>query len=319
MPFTPAGLWTPEQTLTVANNLSQAYLNAPQQAQEWGEEFYPEWHATAHHIGQATGTGLAGGSAILAHLSPSNEAEMNRIQALQLVHGGVMESSRQMGHIHKAAEATREAQSLQGSMQKAQQRGDTTAAGRFHDQLQTARAASHAHRAKAGLTGPIASVSNIPLSKAVHAREGDYSDPLESLGDIKIGDFGRMINDPFGYHRPPIDTHYHDAAINRTDIPYDIRRRLEEGGRYESMQQAHAHSYALTQALMGGGDMAPHSAYMGTIWYAQQIRKAMENPESLRSRRSSQTKLENVRRSDRFSQYLPEHYGLRPAFARVGV
>jgi hypothetical protein len=320
MPFTPSGIWTPKQTQAVAQNLNRAYLNAPPQAQQWGEEFYPEWRATAEHIGGATGQGVAGGAAVLAHLSPSNEAEVNRIQALQLTHGGIG-SSAQMSAIHKAAASAQAGQSYRASRDAAQRAGDAPAAQRFHEQYQGANAATMAYRRKAGIMGtPLQRVFSTPLSRAVHARQGDYEDPLGSLGEAKLGDFGRMIHDPEHYQRPPIDTHYHDAAVNRTDIPYGGRgseRGLDTASRYEGIQQAHQMAHSLSMEELG--EHQPHSAYMGTIWYAQQIRKAIENPGSQRSRKSSATQLANIRTSKRSRQWLPENYGLRPAFARVGA
>lgn len=316
----PAKLWTPQQTLTVAGNLSRAYLNAPPEALAHGAQFYPEWEQTAGHIGEMIGQDQAAGAALLAHLSPATEAEMNRIMGLQMVHGG-LGSSRQMSALRSAAQAAVEAKGFKSRETAAKKRGDTRAASHWNDEYQKAKASAQAHRRRTGIAGtPLGGQASNAILNAMNIREGITADPLGSLGDIKIADFGRMINDPYGYERPPIDTHYHDAAMGRTDVPYAVKRGLSAKGRYESFQMAHQMAHAQTMEELGlDPDAVAHSTFMGGIWYAQQMRKAIENPDSMKARLASITKLANVRRNTKFAPYLPESHGLSPAFAKVGT
>jgi hypothetical protein len=316
----PSKLWTPKQTLTVAQNLSRAYLNAPPEALQHGAQFYPEWEQTAQHIGQEIGQGQEAGSALLAHLSPATEAEMNRIMGLQLVHGG-LGSSRQMSALRSAAAAAVEAKGFKARETAAKKSGDTRGAARWNAEYEKAKASAQAHRRRTGIGGtPLGTQASGAILNALNIREGNVADPLGSLGDIKIGDFGRMINDPYGYERPPIDTHYHDVGVGRTDIPYATSRGLSSKGRYEAFQTAHRQAHAQTVEELGiDPSEIPHSAFMGGIWYAQQMRKAVENPDSMKARLASITKLSNIRRNAKFAPYLPESHGLSPAFAKVGT
>ena len=47
---TTGGLWVPERIAEAGTNLARAYEAAPEQAHEWGRQFYPEWQQTAAHI-----------------------------------------------------------------------------------------------------------------------------------------------------------------------------------------------------------------------------------------------------------------------------
>jgi hypothetical protein len=313
---TAAGLWKPEQIQTAGANLVRAYESAPKLAHRYGKKFYPEWHETAEHIGAAAGLSTAHGAAILAHLSPQNEAEMNRVQAMGVVHGPI-EGSRRTNAIIRAGQHADMAKSHNSSLREAEKRGDTKAMLHHAEQYDIHHSENMRLRQASGIVGtPLNWISSQRLSQAVRVREGHFDDPLGSLGAVKISDFGRMTHDPRGYQRPPIDTHYHDAAMGRTDIPYDQKgadRGLDAPTRYENFQRAHQ----VAHAIAGGG--TPHSSFMGTIWYAHQMRKAIENPESSKTRKAADTRLRNVQGNPRFSQWLPESHGLAPAFAKVGV
>ena len=338
---TTGGLWVPERIAEAGTNLARAYEAAPEQAHEWGRQFYPEWQQTAAHIGAMAGQSTAHGAAILAHLSPQNEAEINRIQAMGMVHGGGgIESTRQTNAMMRAGLAGEAAKSHEASLRAGKQklaegkvpRSEQSAHMKqmqYHQEEYERHSAENQRlRRMAGVVGtPLGWLSSQRLAQATAVREGTSlenfaanqrnpaaADPLSTLGGVKISDFGRMMTNPEEYERPPIDTHYHDAAIGRRDIPYEGERGLDAPGRYESFQRAHQFGYGVADPGI------PHSAFMGSVWYAHQIAKAMEFPgTSGRSRRSAASKLRNVRQNPRFQHWMPENYGLPPAFAKVGV
>ena len=315
------GLWTPKQKQLITGNYVRAYANAPDVHREHGEAFFPSWNEDAQHIGEhiaKPGTGLAheAGAALLAHLSPANEAEMNRIQALQLVHGNL--NPQQVGHMMKAADAASRGASASSRRTAARKRGDTDAASRYHVEAESAKAEAAHHRGKSGLAGtPLGFIGSREFAKAWSIREGDYEGhPLDTLGDLKLGDFGRTIADP-SYPKATVDTHYHDAGVNRTDIPYTTERGLSAKGRVAHFQGAS--ESARQQIMKQTGTHIEPSAFLGGIWYAHQQRKVIENPDARKARKASNTKLENVRQSHMGSQFLPENYGLRPSFGKIDV
>ena len=305
----PSKLWTPGQTTAVAANYSRSYERAPEKAHALGGQFYPNWQEDAAHIGQVSGQGLGGGAAIMAHLSPSTEAETNRIMALQLVHGT---DDKQIAHIAKSAEHAEIAKAAVGRRTGAQRSGDTAAVERENAIIQKHGALSAKSRSKAGLTGtPLSKQSSSAIMKAANVMRGEYEgDPLATLGSRKIRDFGHLIHDPTGYGRAPIDTHYHDAGLDRADIPYEAERGLSAAGRYESFQNAHA------MARNEFGDIS-HGAFMGAIWYHHQMRKAIENPSSLRSRKAAETQLANYQSNPRLSHFMPTTHGLLPSLGKI--
>jgi hypothetical protein len=311
----PKGLWTPKQTQLITGNYVRAYANAPDVHREHGAEFFPSWNEDAHHIGEAIGQGHEAGAALLAHLSPANEAEMNRIQGLQLVHGV---SGKQAGHMVKAGAAASRGVGATSRRTAALRKGDTSGASHWHAEAESAKAEAQHHRAKSGLKGtPLGYIGSREFANAWSIRTGNYEGhPLDTLGDLKLGDFGRTIADP-SHPQVTVDTHYHDAGVNRTDIPYTTSRGLGAKGRVAHFQGA---SEAARQQIMSqtGVHIEP-SAFMGGIWYAHQQRKVMENPDARKARKASNTKLENVRQSHMGSQFLPENYGLRPSFGKIDV
>lgn len=311
----PGGLWTPKQKQLITGNYVRAYANAPDVHREHGAEFFPSWNEDAHHIGEAIGQGHEAGAALLAHLSPANEAEVNRIQGLQMVHGV---TDKQAGHMIKAGEAASRGVSATSRRTAAHRRGDTASAGRYHEEAMSHKAEAAHHRAKAGLAGsPLGYVGSREFVKSWSIRTGSYEGhPLDTLGDLKLGDFGRTIADP-SHPNATVDTHYHDAGVNRTDIPYKTSRGLSAKGRVAHFQGA---SEAARQQIMRqtGTEIEPH-AFMGGIWYAHQQRKVQENPDARKARVAANTKLQNIRESHMGSQFLPENYGLRPSFGKIDV
>lgn len=308
-------LWTPAQTGLVASNYVSAYQRAPAESKRLGKQFYPNWNEDAQHIGGVVGKSMAHGAAILAHLSPSNEAELNRMHALQLVHGMDDRAYRSMG---KASEAAGRAKSSEVKLRNAVKNEDFSAANVHQADYDRASAENKYHRGKAKLTGtPLSSQGSTFIYKAMQVAHGVHdADPLGSLGNVKIGDFGRLIHDP-KYERAPIDTHYHDAGMNRTDIPYKAERGLSSVGRYESFQNAHQIARGEVSSMIGR--KISTADMMGGVWYAHQQRKVAENPDAMKARKASDTKLGNIRASKGAQPFLPENFGLRPSLGKIKV
>lgn len=310
----PHKLWTPGQTVAVANNYSQSYERAPESAHELGGKFYSNWNQDAEHIGSVSGQGLEGGAAIMAHLSPSTEAETNRIMAMQLVHGT---SDQQIKHISTAAKHAAISKAAVGRRTGAKKRGDMAAYAEHDAVVQKHNALSAKARSRAGLTDtPLARQSSAAIMNAANVMQGNYTgSALDTLGSMKIRDFGHLITDPHGYGRAPIDTHYHDAGLGRVDIPYkpgagEADRGLSSIGRYEHFQNAHA------MARGEFGDVS-HGDFMGTVWYHHQMRKSIENPDSMASRRATETSLTNIRANPKLTHILPETHGLLPSLGKI--
>ena len=305
----PAKLWTPGQTVGVAANYTRSFETAPSSAVKLGGQFYSHWNEDAQHIGQVTGQGTAGGAAIMAHLSPSTEAETNRLMAMQLVHGT---SDEQLGHIARSAGHAAKAKSAVGRRTAAIKAGDMEAAAQHDIVAQKHTRLSGVSRERAGLAGtPLSRQTSANIMNATGVMRGEHGgDPLATLGSVKIRDFGGLIHDPEGYSRAPIDTHYHDAGLNRTDIPYETSRGLSSVGRYEHFQQAH--SLARDEVP----DVS-HGSFMGAIWYHHQMRKAVENPGSLKSRKATETGLANYQSNSRLAHFMPAALGLRPSLGKI--
>jgi hypothetical protein len=311
--LTPA-VWTPQRTVAVANRFINRFQQTPPHLRQTGAEFYPTWHEDAQHIGHVTGLGHEAGAAILAHLSPANEAEQNRIQALQLVHGV---SDRQAGHLINAAKSSRAAQSAEVRLRHAEP------GSRFHQEL-TSELAGHtarnaALRRKAGIEGtPLGNLGSREIGQALEVRQGQHAaDPLASLGRMKRRDFGGMIADPIGATRAPIDTHYHDIGVGQMNIPWTTKRGLEGVKRYEAFQGAHL--TALNKIRQITGEEIPSSEFMAASWYGHLQAKMEANPHALRSRRAANTRIARARAAPAAQPYLPERFGLRPAFGKLDV
>jgi hypothetical protein len=308
---TPA-IWTPQRTQAVATRFVSAYQRTPENLLAHGREFYPTWHEDAHHIGTVTGLGHEAGAAILAHLSPANEAERNRIQAMQLVHGV---DDKQAGMLLRAAKASSAAKSAEVRL-----RGAATGS-RFHTELAAEYAGQSAKneqlRRRAGIVGtPLEQATSGAIGKALRVRQGSV-DPIESLGRMKLRDFGGQIADPYGYHRVAIDTHMHDIGVGRMDIPYKTKRGLEGVSRYEAFQTAHGVAHMKAQHLMG--EEIPLSEFMAGTWFGHQQRKVNANPDAMKARRATSTQMARMRASEAAQPYLPERYGLRPAFGKIDI
>ena len=303
-------LWTPQRTSAVARRLYSAYEGAPAEMHTLGRQFYPLWSETAEHMGQAIGKTRDHGSAILAHLSPSTEAERNRIMGMQMIHG-----LPNGGHEHlvKAREHFSAAKSAE-----VRRRYAPGGSAEWHALTQEHEYHSNEnrrHRQLAGIVGtPLGSQSSDNLGNAAAVLLGHHDDdPLGSLGGLKIGDFGRTINNP-RHPRAPIDTHYHDAAMGRYDLPYDTKRGLEAAGRYESFQTA---SNAAHRRAQEAGHEVDHSEFMGTVWYNHQNNKVAVNEDARRSRVASDTTLARIRGNPQFAHFLPEAHGLPPSFTKI--
>jgi hypothetical protein len=311
---TPA-LWTPQQSTAVSQRYERAYQRTPSGLLHTGAEFYPTWHETAHHIGGQIGGGVEHGAAVLAHLSPANEAELNRIQGMQVVHGL---SDKQMGHLVKAGASAARGHSATSSRSAALKRGDTVAASRYHAEAEKHGAETARLRGKAGIADtPLGRLGSREISNAIGVVRGNYKgSPLDTLGSLKIRDFGGAIADPHGVSRIPIDTHYHDVGVGRTDIAYTVKRGLESVNRYNHFLGASERARGRASETVGRD--IPHTEFMAGIWYGHQQNKANLNPDAMKARKASETTLAGIRGSES-SRFLPENYGLRPSFGKIAT
>lgn len=304
--------WLPQQTAAVASRLVRTYEQTPQNLRDAGAQFYPLWNETAEHIGTAIGKTTEHGAAILAHLSPSNEAEMNRMQGMQIAHSM---SDKALAAMVKAGEHSTMAKSFEVRSRSA------VPGSPEHSSLLAEHAKHTAEvqrlRGVAGVVGtPLGNLGSREMGNAARVILGEHDDdPLGSLGSMKIRDFGGDIADPSS-PRVAIDTHYHDAAVGRQDIPYQANRGLEAVGRYESFQ--HASSLAHERVRAMGIDI-PHPAFMGGVWYQQQQVKAQNNPNARKSRLASESKIARVRADPANQAFLPESHGLPPSFNKISV
>ena len=288
--------WTPQRKSALATNIVNHYNATPEHLKSLGSQFFPRWQDDARlissHLGQE---GTEHGAAILAHLSPSTEADANRMMAYQTIHL----DPEQTAHIHAAAEL--ESQRRQLSYQAKQDPG----ANMLYHQL--ARQIS-VHRRSARIAGtPLDLQTNQFISHALKVRDGQYADPLGSLGGFKREDFGRNIASGGNERRQTIDTHYHDAILNRTDIPYDAERGLQAKGRYEGLSQAAdmAHQRLLTTGQIHPEFNRPNDM-MAAVWHRQQTLKAQGGRSAAESRNASFLQAAGSH------LYNPETYGGAP-------
>lgn len=296
---TPSGVWSPQRRAHVANNLFTAFQQASPEERALGNKFYPDWNEDSQYLADQAGVSPAHGAAMLARLSPQTEAEMNRMMGYQLLSVG----SKASEHMHASAEFARQAMS--------------TPKGPEREALVEA---SRAARMKAGLQGtPLNLQSSLNVSAALRHRNGESIDPLNDLGDVKINDFGHAIFDPWA-KRQVIDTHYHDAALGRTDIPYDADRGLGTKSRYEDFQ--HSADVAYQKAVgLGVVDPAktPPNGFMGGIWYHQQQVKVNTNPKARKARLASESRIANFLGSSGSAAWDPAAHGMRPSVSHTNT
>lgn len=303
-------IWTPQRSTGIATRLVRSYMGAPDEIKELGKQFYPVWNQTAEHLGRTAGLTTEHGAAIMAHISPKNEAELNRIQAMQLVHGvsaNVHESMvRAAGHASAAASARGR---MRGVPDGSPEHRELAAEVEHHNRE------VEAIKSRSGLKGtPAGSLGSREFGKASAVILGHHEDPLASLGVLKRRDFGGDIADPHS-SRVAIDTQYHDAALGLTDVPYDLDRGLTNANRYEHFQQASAAAHHRVREVTG--EDISHPEMMAGIWYNHQLLKASVNAGSNSARKASETKINSIRRNDAFRLFLPETHGLVPAFPKI--
>lgn len=293
---TPSGVWTPQRTARIANNLVAAFGAASPNERSLGNRFYPDWNEDAQYLADKAGVSREHGAAMLARLSPQTEAEMNRMMGYQLLSVG----DKQAAHIHRAAELSRAAMKVKGSARE------------------ELNAAAKQVRAMAGLQGtPLNLQSNVNISAALRHRNGETTDPLGSLGRVKIGDFGHAIHDPRS-PRQVIDTHYHDAAVGRTDIPYEYDRGLGAPGRYENFSHAasRAYSMAVERGVLDPSETPPNG-FMGGVWYRQQQHKVNTNPKAMKARKASESRIANFLGASGSAAWDPAAHGMRPSLSHT--
>lgn len=312
--------WSEYKVGAVRHNYKQGFLQTPEHLLRAGAEFYPTWHEDAQHLSDAAGVPLANTVAMIAHLSPSNEAEMNRIQGFQMVHD-MIHNDRGFHAALGMAEHARRAQSARSRMQAVERQGG--AGSRQHRvlgaELKNHQMALQVLRDQSGVEGtPLGHIGARELSNAAHALI--HADPMSTLSSVKIGDFGHQILDPWGARRMTMDTHFHDAGVGRLDIPYKPEREmrgLTAIGRYEGLQ-GHAEAARISTSKQMGREIAPHE-FMGGVWYGHQQRKATANPYATKARKASASKLARVLATPQFAHFLPATHGRPDAIQRIAI
>ena len=304
-------LWTPDRSHVYVENLVRSYRTAPTKARVLGHQFYPDWHEDAATIGQHVGRDVEHGSAILARLSPGKESNLNRLMGYQTLHI----DDKAIHHLRNAAEAA----DLVGALEREHGQGGKRVPT---DESEHYRRMGLAERAKAGLPGtPLGEQRTSDILHAIDIRNGAVPHPLSQL-NMKIGDFGHAIHDPWGYQRVAGDTHLHDAALNRYDIPYKVPkgtpdpRALGNATNYERLQDVHSRAYHFG---VGRGyinpEETPPNAHMGTVWYHHQMNKALQNPGSAQVRKATETKLRTYLSHPDARRWDPRSYG-RPGVSQ---
>src|SRR5262245_22565178 len=146
----PSGLWTPQRTTAAANRVVSTYRRTPEDLLQVGASFYPNWRQDAEHIGQQIGQSHEAGAALLAHLSPQNEAESNRVQAMQLVHGL---SDKAAAAMVKAGQHSIDAVGAKSRADAAAKAGNTREHGYWSTEYAKHRIEHNKWRAQSGITG----------------------------------------------------------------------------------------------------------------------------------------------------------------------
>lgn len=281
-PFTatPIKEWNSQLQTTMAVRVAKAVQGASPHHQRVGGRFYNDWNEDVHYLADKAGppTTTQHVAAALARLSPGTEAESNRMMGYQLL----SVNDKQATHIHAAAAlATQAAQHPNGSAERQ----------RLSD-------ASKQSRMKAKLRGtPLDAQSSTNISMALRHFRGETKDPLSSLGDVKINDFGHALHDPTHPHMV-VDTHFHDLQVGRTDLQYKAPRGLSVPTRYQHHQAVGQQAYDLAdrRGVIDKREMTPNS-FMGIGWYAHQQNKVNTNPNAARSRSASESRIANFTRT----------------------
>lgn len=299
--------WTHQQETVYAHNAVQRFKQASPKAHLAGRQFFPTWQEDADYLGQqSTNPSVERGATILARLSPATAANTNRLMAHQLM----TIDDRAAAHIHAAAEHSAAVASLRSKRPKVA--GDAAAIEALENQVKF-------HLAASGIKGtPLGQQSVRDVSKALRIRDGEHENPLESLGQRKIRDFGEAIASGGRTARQTIDTHYHDAMLGRTDIPYAQSRGLGAVGRYEGFSRSaeRAHSVAVRQGLIEEGPTSRQD-FMATAWTQQQQQKLAENPAARKARKADATRTVNMLAAH--PHLDPARQGLRPIDPKSGL
>lgn len=291
--------WTSQLQTSMANRVVRAVQGASDVHKRVGSRFYNDWNEDVHYLADKAGppTTHEHVAAALARLSPGTEAESNRMMGYQML----SVNSHQAQHIHAAAEFHRQAdQHPEGSPQ--------------HLSL---KAAASASRRSASLGGtPLDSQSSTNISMALRHFHGETTNPLETLGKVKISDFGRTLHNP-NHPDMVVDTHFHDLQVGRTDLEYKTARGLGAQGRYDNHQAVGAQAYrqADRKGIIDARETTPN-AFMGMGWYAHQQNKVNVNFAARRARSASESRIANFTRAGT-EPWNPAAHGQRPALNHI--
>lgn len=303
MPFVPsrASDWSPQRETHLASNVVKSYQQTSAATRHLGAQFYPTWQEDAHEIGSRAGHGVEHGAAMLAHLSPTTEADANRMMGYQTLSLG----DKATAHIHAAADKAGVLARLPHPAKRTDEQ---------HAIAEKLGSEIKEHRRAAGLTGtPLNLQESRAISKSLKVRDGEDNDPMGGLGELKKRDFGTAIATGGAAPRQVIDTHYHDAIVGRTDIPYATDRGMQSKGRYEGLSRVadRAYDYAKNRGILDEDHQKPND-FMAATWYNTQQRKADANPAARKARKATETKNQNFLHGSQSHLYDPAKFGQRP-------
>jgi hypothetical protein len=268
--------WNHQRTTVYGHNALERFETAPEHAVSSGRAFFPTWQEDAAHLGaHSENPSVERGAAILAQLSPSQEATRNRMMAYQLVHLDAPSRAR----VHVAMQLHEQAQALPAG----------------HPERKGLVAQAKSHLAPVTQGTPLAFQTLDNVFKAFRLHQGAHEEPLQALRGNKIRDFGTAIATGGESSRQTVDTHYHDAMLGRTNIPYAQPRGLGSVGRYEGLSRAAEFGY---QKGVERGTVPDtptgRQDFMAVAWTNQQQKKIDSNANARRSRKASATVATNL-------------------------
>lgn len=299
--------WSPQKETFYAKNALKRFMAASPKTAQASRQFFPTWQEDSAHIGaQATNPSTERGAAIMARLSPATAANTNRLMA----HQTMTLDDKATAHIHLAAEHSASLAAIRSK--RPTMPGDQAVIDHLQERV------TH-HIRQAGIAGtPLAMQSVRDVSKALKLRDGEHENPLDSLGTRKIRDFGEAIATGGKSSRQTVDTHYHDAMLGRTDIPYKTDRGLSSQGRYEGFSRSatRGHDAAIRMGVLEPSDTSRQD-FMATAWTQQQQRKVETNSSATKARKADATK--TTRMLQDHPHLDPARMGLRPMDPKSGL
>lgn len=304
--MTPAGLLTPQHRGVITKRFIRMDSTLTPEQRQKGADFYPIWHddssAMSHIMGGGSVTPTHA-AAVLARLSPATGADPNRMMGFQFSH---LFANGRMDRIDQAAQDMADNPLPMRTSKSGKKVIDTS-----HPDYDKIVSRREQIRQSVGISRgtPLANQSMINIAAAYHATQ--HSDPLSTLGKVKIGDFGRTIDNP-DYGRAPIDTHIYDLGEGRTDIPYKAARNLTAVNKSGTNPHYEHRQAALESARQIAAPESRMGAFMGGLWFGMRDLKQSQNPGSASTEKAHQTMVNNFRNHPEAGMFDPVRLG-RPS------